>query len=43
MDFIGIHTIRVDGNDLFAVYVAVKEARKIALQNKPVSAYYLNI
>jgi len=32
----GIHTIRVDGNDMFAVYVATREARKIALQNKPV-------
>jgi len=33
----GIHTIRVDGNDLFAVYNATKEARKIATeQRKPV-------
>uniref|UniRef100_A0A0N5BBE4 2-oxoisovalerate dehydrogenase subunit alpha n=1 Tax=Strongyloides papillosus TaxID=174720 RepID=A0A0N5BBE4_STREA len=32
----GLHTIRVDGNDLFAVYNATKEARKLALENKPV-------
>ncbi|TKR64742.1 hypothetical protein L596_025230 [Steinernema carpocapsae] len=32
----GLHTIRCDGNDLFAVYNATKEARKLALQNKPV-------
>ncbi|CAI5444407.1 unnamed protein product [Caenorhabditis angaria] len=32
----GLHTIRVDGNDLLAVYNATKEARKLALQNKPV-------
>lgn len=32
----GLHTIRVDGNDLFAVYNAVKEGRRLALQNKPV-------
>ncbi|TKR64736.1 hypothetical protein L596_025225 [Steinernema carpocapsae] len=32
----GLHTIRVDGNDLFAVHNATKEARKLALQNKPV-------
>uniref|UniRef100_A0A915DE15 2-oxoisovalerate dehydrogenase subunit alpha n=1 Tax=Ditylenchus dipsaci TaxID=166011 RepID=A0A915DE15_9BILA len=32
----GLHTIRVDGNDIFAVYNATKEARKLALQNLPV-------
>ncbi|CAI4232056.1 unnamed protein product [Auanema sp. JU1783] len=32
----GLHTIRVDGNDVLAVYNAVAEARKLALQNKPV-------
>ncbi|KAK0420282.1 hypothetical protein QR680_014599 [Steinernema hermaphroditum] len=32
----GLHTIRVDGNDLFAVYNATKEARRLALENKPV-------
>uniref|UniRef100_A0A914WCI9 2-oxoisovalerate dehydrogenase subunit alpha n=2 Tax=Plectus sambesii TaxID=2011161 RepID=A0A914WCI9_9BILA len=32
----GLHTIRVDGNDLFAVYNATKEARRMALENKPV-------
>lgn len=33
----GIKSIRVDGNDLFAVYEATKEARKYALENnKPV-------
>ncbi|EPB71269.1 dehydrogenase E1 component [Ancylostoma ceylanicum] len=32
----GLHTIRVDGNDVFAVYNATKAARELALQNKPV-------
>ncbi|KAI6187616.1 2-oxoisovalerate dehydrogenase subunit alpha [Aphelenchoides besseyi] len=32
----GLHTIRVDGNDLFAVYNATVEARKLAADNKPV-------
>ncbi|KAI9298817.1 2-oxoisovalerate dehydrogenase subunit alpha mitochondrial precursor [Neoconidiobolus thromboides FSU 785] len=33
----GIDTIRVDGNDIFAVYNATKAARKLAIeQNKPV-------
>ncbi|KAJ3346346.1 hypothetical protein HDU83_003156 [Entophlyctis luteolus] len=33
----GIHTIRVDGNDVLAVYNAVKEARRIAIdEHKPV-------
>ncbi|KAG5354591.1 2-oxoisovalerate dehydrogenase subunit alpha [Yarrowia sp. B02] len=33
----GIETIRVDGNDIFAVHRAVKEARRIALaEKKPV-------
>uniref|UniRef100_A0A0K0DYT9 2-oxoisovalerate dehydrogenase subunit alpha n=1 Tax=Strongyloides stercoralis TaxID=6248 RepID=A0A0K0DYT9_STRER len=32
----GLHTIRVDGNDLFAVYNAMKKARMLALENKPV-------
>lgn len=32
----GIHTVRVDGNDLFSVYLATKEAREIAKQNQPV-------
>ncbi|CAJ0557963.1 unnamed protein product, partial [Mesorhabditis spiculigera] len=32
----GLHTIRVDGNDLFAVYNATRHARKLALSNKPV-------
>uniref|UniRef100_A0A7E4UZC8 2-oxoisovalerate dehydrogenase subunit alpha n=1 Tax=Panagrellus redivivus TaxID=6233 RepID=A0A7E4UZC8_PANRE len=32
----GLHTIRVDGNDLFAVYNATKYARELAAQNKPV-------
>lgn len=33
----GMHTIRVDGNDLFAVYNAVKEARKLIIkEQKPV-------
>ena len=32
----GISTIRVDGNDIFAVYNAVKAAREIALrENRP--------
>ena len=30
----GMPTIRVDGNDLFAIYFAVKEARKIILEEK---------
>lgn len=33
----GIHTIRVDGGDVFAVYEATKKAREIAVnENKPV-------
>uniref|UniRef100_A0A0M3HU62 2-oxoisovalerate dehydrogenase subunit alpha n=1 Tax=Ascaris lumbricoides TaxID=6252 RepID=A0A0M3HU62_ASCLU len=32
----GIKTIRVDGNDFFAVYNATKLAREAALQNEPV-------
>jgi 2-oxoisovalerate dehydrogenase E1 component alpha subunit len=33
----GMHTIRIDGNDLFAVYNAVKEARKLIIkEQKPV-------
>uniref|UniRef100_A0A914H2Q7 2-oxoisovalerate dehydrogenase subunit alpha n=1 Tax=Globodera rostochiensis TaxID=31243 RepID=A0A914H2Q7_GLORO len=32
----GLHTIRVDGNDPFAVYNATLEARKLALENNPV-------
>ncbi|KAJ2082747.1 hypothetical protein H4R24_001343 [Coemansia sp. RSA 988] len=33
----GIDTIRVDGNDIWAIYAATKAARKIAVeQNKPV-------
>ncbi|CAJ0580997.1 unnamed protein product, partial [Mesorhabditis spiculigera] len=32
----GLHTIRVDGNDLFAVYNATREARRVALTNKAV-------
>lgn len=28
----GLHTIRVDGNDVFAVYQATVEARKLALE-----------
>lgn len=33
----GMHTIRVDGNDLFSVYNAVKEARKLIIkEQKPV-------
>jgi 2-oxoisovalerate dehydrogenase E1 component alpha subunit len=30
----GMPTIRVDGNDLFAIYFAVEEARKIILRDK---------
>jgi 2-oxoisovalerate dehydrogenase E1 component alpha subunit len=30
----GMPTIRVDGNDIFAVYTAVKEARKIIMEKK---------
>eukprot|EP00761_Pharyngomonas_kirbyi_P012636 gb/GECH01012663.1/.p1 GENE.gb/GECH01012663.1/~~gb/GECH01012663.1/.p1 ORF type:complete len:436 (+),score=135.58 gb/GECH01012663.1/:1-1308(+) len=29
----GMHSIRVDGNDLFAVYEATKHARKLAVEN----------
>eukprot|EP00753_Platysulcus_tardus_P005338 PLAT13191.1.p2 GENE.PLAT13191.1~~PLAT13191.1.p2 ORF type:complete len:466 (+),score=200.00 PLAT13191.1:118-1398(+) len=33
----GMHSLRVDGNDVFAVYNAVKEARRIAVEeSKPV-------
>jgi 2-oxoisovalerate dehydrogenase E1 component alpha subunit len=32
----GMHGIRVDGNDLLAVYEATAEARRIALGNRPV-------
>lgn len=32
----GIDTIRVDGNDIFAVYNATKEARRIALTPTPI-------
>lgn len=33
----GMVSVRVDGNDIFAVYVATKEARRIAVEeNKPV-------
>jgi 2-oxoisovalerate dehydrogenase E1 component alpha subunit len=32
----GIHTIRVDGNDILAVHDVVAEARKLAAANKPV-------
>ncbi|KZO93686.1 branched-chain alpha-keto acid dehydrogenase E1-alpha subunit, partial [Calocera viscosa TUFC12733] len=33
----GVYTVRVDGNDAWAVYNAVKEARRLALENqKPV-------
>ncbi|KAJ3068205.1 hypothetical protein HDU99_003270 [Rhizoclosmatium hyalinum] len=33
----GMHTIRVDGNDVLAVYAATKEARRIAVEeHKPV-------
>ena len=28
----GIHTIRVDGNDVLAVYSAVKEARRLCIE-----------
>lgn len=31
----GMHTIRVDGNDIFAVYTAMSEARKIATGKGP--------
>lgn len=30
----GVHSIRVDGNDLFAVYHATKEARAFSVKNK---------
>lgn len=30
----GMHTIRVDGNDLFAVYNATKKARELAVENQ---------
>lgn len=30
----GLHVIRIDGNDIFAVYNAVKQARKIAVEQK---------
>lgn len=33
----GIDTIRVDGNDIFAVYNAVKEARRLSLTPSPTS------
>jgi 2-oxoisovalerate dehydrogenase E1 component alpha subunit len=29
-----MHTIRVDGNDVFAVYNATREARSIAISDK---------
>ena len=29
----GVHTIRVDGNDALAMYVATKEARRFSLKN----------
>eukprot|EP00922_Rhytidocystis_sp_ex-Travisia-forbesii_P016467 GHVS01024497.1.p1 GENE.GHVS01024497.1~~GHVS01024497.1.p1 ORF type:complete len:236 (-),score=22.08 GHVS01024497.1:223-930(-) len=32
----GVHSIRVDGNDLVAVFNAVSEARKICVQGQPV-------
>ncbi|KAI6176437.1 Bckdha protein [Aphelenchoides bicaudatus] len=32
----GLHTVRVDGNDLFAVYNATIKARELASENKPV-------
>jgi 2-oxoisovalerate dehydrogenase E1 component alpha subunit len=33
----GISSIRVDGNDMFAVYAATKRAREIAVkENRPV-------
>ncbi len=30
----GMHTIRVDGNDFFAVYRAVQQARELSIENK---------
>ena len=34
---LGITTIRVDGNDVFAIYNAVKAGRELAVsQNKPI-------
>jgi 2-oxoisovalerate dehydrogenase E1 component alpha subunit len=30
----GMHSIRVDGNDLFAVYTVVKQAREMSIKNK---------
>ena len=30
----GMHTIRVDGNDLFAIYHATEEARKLIIKEK---------
>lgn len=30
----GMHTIRVDGNDFFAVYVAMREARRLCVEKK---------
>ena len=30
----GMHSIRVDGNDIFAIYNAVKEAREIIIREK---------
>jgi 2-oxoisovalerate dehydrogenase E1 component alpha subunit len=35
----GMHTIRVDGNDIFAVYNATKEARRIAVGEKKVTEW----
>ncbi|VDN95312.1 unnamed protein product [Brugia pahangi] len=32
----GIHVIRVDGNDLIAVYNATKAARQMAMENEPI-------
>ncbi|VDN52285.1 unnamed protein product [Dracunculus medinensis] len=32
----GLNTIRVDGNDLIAMYNATQEARKMAIENNPV-------
>ncbi|KAI1728829.1 dehydrogenase e1 component domain-containing protein [Ditylenchus destructor] len=32
----GLHTVRVDGNDPFAVFNVTKKAREFALENKPV-------
>ena len=29
----GVHTIRVDGNDVLAVYAAVKEARRLCIDD----------